>query len=124
LPSTAPTFAAAVGEGNYHVRIVFGSLAAASSTTVKAESRRLMIEKVDTAPGKFETREFTLNVRQPAIRTGGVVGLKEGEKTSRDWDGRLILESDGSHPGVDSVEITPAPDATTVYLAGDSTVTD
>jgi lysophospholipase L1-like esterase len=124
LASPAATFAAAVPEGNYNVRIVFGNLAAATSTTVKAESRRLMIEKVETEPGRFETREFTLNVRQPAIRSGGVVGLKEGEKTAADWDGRLILEFDGSHPGVDSVEITPAPDATTVYLAGDSTVTD
>ena len=45
--------------------------AAATGTTVKAESRRLMVERVDTAPGTYETRAFTVNVRKPAIGTGG-----------------------------------------------------
>jgi len=31
--------------------------------TVKAESRRLMLEQVATAAGKFETRTFVVNVR-------------------------------------------------------------
>src|SRR5690242_3382770 len=45
-------------EGNYKVTMVFGDPRAEAVTTVKAELRRLMIEKVRTAPGKFETRSF------------------------------------------------------------------
>ena len=63
-------FAVAVDEGNYAVTVRFGDPAAATSTTVKAESRRLMVERVDTAPGVFETRTFIVNVRNPAIGNG------------------------------------------------------
>src|SRR5271169_4492370 len=41
-------------EGNYKVTVTFGDAKAASVTTVKAELRRLMVEKVVTEPGKFE----------------------------------------------------------------------
>ena len=54
-------------EGNYNVTVTFGDAAAESVTTVKAELRRLMIERVETKPGRFETRTFTVNVRTPQI---------------------------------------------------------
>src|SRR6476620_691539 len=41
-------FSVAVPEGNYTVTITFGDREAASTTTVKAELRRLMLEKVET----------------------------------------------------------------------------
>ena len=123
--SSAPSlFAIDVPEGNYDVTMVFGDPAVATSTTVKAESRRLMIERVDTPPGKFETRAFTVNVRAPAISSGGQVAIDGRETGSRDWDGRLSFEFNGRRPGVASIEIKPDPEAITVYLAGDSTVTD
>jgi lysophospholipase L1-like esterase len=53
-----------------------------------------------------------------------MIGLKGDEKSKRNWDGKLSLTFSGTHPAVSSIEIRPAPDATTVYLAGDSTVTD
>jgi lysophospholipase L1-like esterase len=40
------------------------------------------------------------------------------------WDDKLTLEFNGARPCVCAVEITPADDALTVFLAGDSTVTD
>ncbi len=121
------TFAVDVPEGNYDVTILFGDPAAATSTTIKAESRRLMIEDVETAPGKFEPRAFTINVRRPAIGAGGVVALEKtelGPPPVPDWDNHLTFEFNGKHPGVASLEIKPAAEAITVYLAGDSTVTD
>src|SRR5438105_1929909 len=51
-------FSVALPEGNYNVTIRFGDMAAESITTIKAELRRLMLEKVETKPGKFETRTF------------------------------------------------------------------
>lgn len=126
-PDKPRVFTVDVDEGNYDVTIRFGNVSSATSTTIKAESRRLMLEKVETAPGKFETRTFTVNVRKPAISTGGMTGIDDREKgppSVPDWDDHLTFEFNGKHPGVASMEIKPAKDATTVFLAGDSTVTD
>jgi lysophospholipase L1-like esterase len=120
-------FAADVEEGDYDVTVRLGAPARATLTTVTAESRRLMLKPVATAPGEFVTRTFTVNVRKPAIRGGGVTGLKEREKGPPpvpDWDERLTLEFHGPHAGVASLEIRPAHGAVTLFIAGDSTVTD
>ncbi len=117
-------FAVRVPEGNYRVTAQFGS-DKPTSTTIKSESRRLMVEKVDTKPGETVTRSFTVNTRQPAISTGGSVSLKKGEDTAPNWDDLLSFEINGSAPGLSSLEIKPAGnDVVTVFLAGDSTVTD
>ena len=49
-------FSVKLPEGNYRVTVTFGDAAGASVATVKAESRRLMLERVTTAPGEFATR--------------------------------------------------------------------
>ena len=54
--------------------------AQATETTVKAELRRLMLEKVETPKGKFRTETFIVNVRNPQF-PGGEVKLKDREKT-------------------------------------------
>ena len=126
-PDGPSLFAVDVEEGNYQVTIRFGGGPEATSTTIKAESRRLMIEKVETAPGESETRVFTVNVRKPAISTGGTTSLSGrelGPPPVPDWDEQLTLEFNGKRPGVASIEIKPAVDAVTVFIAGDSTVTD
>jgi lysophospholipase L1-like esterase len=120
-------FSVAVPEGNYDVRVTLGDPGAASDTTIKAEQRRLMLENVRTAPGRFETRAFTVNVHTPGIAGGAQVGLKPGEKgppPAANWDEKLTLEFNGGRPRVRALEIAPAPNARTVFLAGDSTVTD
>jgi lysophospholipase L1-like esterase len=117
-------FSAALPEGNYNVAVAFGDAAGASTNTVKAESRRLMLEDVRTAPGQFVTRTFTVNVRIPRISSGGGVRLKDREKSYLHWDNKLTIEFNGTRPCVAALEIAPATNAITVYLAGDSTVTD
>jgi lysophospholipase L1-like esterase len=126
-PATPSRFSVAVPEGNYTVTVTLGNSTAASDTTIKAESRRLMLESIQTKPGQFAKRTFTVNVRTPKITTGGEVninGREKGPPLSVQWDDKLTLEFNGPHPGVSKLEITRVENATTVFLAGDSTVTD
>ena len=116
-------FSVVVPQGNYDVTVLLGDPAGVSNTTVKAESRRLMLENVVTAEKEQVSRKFTVNVRQ-AEYPGGRVGLKDREKPYLHWDNKLTLEFNGLRPCVAAIEITPAPTATTVWLLGDSTVTD
>ncbi len=113
-------------EGNYRVTVRLGDFASETITTIKAELRRLMVEKVRTAPGKFETRTFIVNVRRPQIPGGSEVKLKPRETTSEAWawDNKLTLEFTNTHPGVDRLEIEKADKIPTIYIAGDSTSTD
>ncbi len=117
-------FSVALPEGNYTVTVTLGNPTAASETTVKAEARRLMLQDIKTSPGQTVTRTFTVNVRTPQIAGGGVVHLKPREIGTPDWDNKLTLEFNGTYPSLDALTIAPAPDAVTVYLLGDSTVTD
>lgn len=118
-------FSAKVPEGNYKVTIIFGDKTSATATTVKAELRRLMLEKVETAKGKFATESFIVNIRIPQISTGGEVKLKDREKTSEwwAWDDKLTLEFNNSRPTIDSIVIEKV-NVPTIFLLGDSTVTD
>ena len=125
-PGTPPAFfSVAVPEGNYRVTVTLGAAEGESATTIKAELRRLMLENVRTAAGKFETRNFVVNVRTPRIAPGVEVKLKDRERTGEivNWDDKLTLEFSGARPRVAAVEIAKA-DVPTVYLLGDSTVCD
>lgn len=114
-------FSVKVPEGNYKVTVTLGDLKAASSTTIKAESRRLMLENVETAPGKFVTKTFIVNIKDRHIKGNGVVSLKPRELTKLDWDDKLTLEFD-LKTAVNAVEISKVEDQVTVFLAGNSTV--
>ncbi len=130
-------FSAKVPEGNYRVTVRFGSAVFATAPVVKAELRRLMLESFSTAPGKFVTKSFVVNVRTPVITgsTGSVppsvaggdlmVKLKDREKTSEQWawDEKLTLEFNGTQPSISSLVIEPV-NVPTVFLLGDSTVCD
>jgi lysophospholipase L1-like esterase len=122
-------FSVAVPEGNHRVTVTFGGTAA-SDNTVKAESRRLMIEGLKTAPGETVTRTFVVNVRNSAVPPpelnapgGSAVVLNDREQGSFTWDEKLTIEFNGPAPAVRSLAIEPAA-VPTVYLLGDSTVTD
>lgn len=119
-------FSVALPEGNYNVTVTLGDAAGETATTVKAELRRLMLEEVHTAAGKFETKTFTVNVRVPQIAGGGEVKLKDREKASEiwAWDEKLTLEFNNTRPVVNAIEITRADDVPTIFLLGDSTVCD
>jgi lysophospholipase L1-like esterase len=128
LTSDHPPFyfsAKVPGEGNYRVTVTLGDREAATVTTVKAELRRLMVEKVETRAGEFVTRTFLVNTRTPRIAEGTEVRLKDREKTSEAWawDERITLEFTNRHPSVSAIEIEKA-EVPTLYIAGDSTSTD
>jgi lysophospholipase L1-like esterase len=122
-------FSTPLPEGNYRVSVTFGGRKA-SAATVKAEARRLMLEDVRTRPGKSLVKSFIVNVRTPALIPppenapgGTAVRLSSNDLKSLNWDDQLSLEFLGPTAGVRSVDIAPV-QVPTVYLAGDSTVTD
>ncbi len=117
-------FSVALPEGNYAVTVRLGDPKTSSRTTIKAESRRLMLENVETAPGESVTRSFLVNIRTSALKSGQKVRLKAREIGVLGWDEKLTLEINGAMPRLQTLEIAPAPDAPTLYIAGDSTVTD
>jgi lysophospholipase L1-like esterase len=125
-------FSAKVPEGNFNVTVTFGDSSAATTTTFEAESGRLMLERVRVPAGKVEVRTFTTNVRTPKLpklplnATGREeVSLDQFDGgNTRDWDGKLTVEVMSPHAALRSIEIASAPAAPTVFIAGDSTVTD
>lgn len=127
-PEGGRRFSVALPEGNWRVTMTLGDRRTAT-TTVKAEARRLMLDRVVTRAGQRVTRSFVVNTRTamlappPANAPGGaMVRLKPREAGSPTWDDRLTLELLGD-AAVDTVRIEPA-DVPTLYLIGDSTVTD
>ncbi len=119
-------FSVKVPEGNYRVKIILGDSGGESAMTVKAELRRLMLERVQTSTGQFETRTIVVNVRTPTIAGGGEVRLKGRERTSEwaAWDDKLTLEFNDTRPCLCALEISRVDDIPTVYILGDSTVCD
>lgn len=118
-------FSVKLPEGNYQVTAGFGGSGDGSTITVKAELRRLMLEKVHVRAGKTETRSFVVNIRTPDIAGDGQVHLKPRERTNEwwDWDEKMTLEFNGSNPSLRTLQITRVR-VPTVFLSGDSTVCD
>ncbi len=117
-------FSVDLPEGNFRVQLMLGDRAGGSMTVIKAESRRLMAAPVFTQSGEITTVTFLVHLRTPQIPGGGQVRLKPREVGALHWDRRLTLEFNGTHPCLTAMTITPVDDAITVFLAGDSTVTD
>jgi lysophospholipase L1-like esterase len=122
-------FSAKTGEGNY--RVVVTTPPSDAPLTIKAESRRLMVEA-----GHGGRYEFIVNLRNakvppppPNAPGNDHVELNDRENSPTNglayhWDDKLTLEFDGPHPAVRSIQIAPSPDLPTIFIAGDSTVTD
>jgi lysophospholipase L1-like esterase len=118
-------FSAKVPEGNYKVTALFGDGTNESVVTVKAELRRLMLEKVPVAPGTKVSRTFIVNIRTPMISESNHVHLKPREQASEiwAWDEKLTLEFNGTHACLRRLEIKKVT-VPTVFVLGDSTVCD
>jgi lysophospholipase L1-like esterase len=117
-------FSVGAGDGDYKVTVVLGG-DKASVTTLRAESRRLLLLEKKVAAGASDTETFVVNVRLPEIAgLGQTVKLKPREIGALDWDTKLSLEFNGEHPSVRSITIERVTDIPTVYIAGDSTVVD
>ncbi len=114
-------FSVKVPEGNYLVTLTLGDRKGTSVTTVKAESRRLMLENASTENGKFITKQFVVSIKDRNINATTQVRLKPRELPKYDWDEKLTLEFD-LQTAVDGVEIKKVDDQVTVFLAGNSTV--
>ncbi len=122
-------FSVRLPEGNYDVKLLLGDTKGISATTVRAECRRLMLENIRTTRGKINTQSFTIHVKDSLIRDaqGNVISkvrLKPRELNYLHWDNRLTIEFNDSLPKVCAVEIVPNKTATTIFLAGNSTVVD
>jgi lysophospholipase L1-like esterase len=114
-------------EGNYKITLRLGDKHGSSETMVLAEARRLMLEAVTTRLGQTLTRTIVVNVRRPEITPGKSVRLKPreiGPPLHPNWDDKLSLQFLGNQPRVTSLEIVPTKKIRTVFLLGDSTVTD
>ena len=120
-------FSAAVPEGNYRVTVTLGAAAAPTITTVKAELRRLMLERIKVDAGQTVTRTFIVNVRRPEISATLSVRRKAPRETVQEawaWDDKLTLEFCDTDPCVQSIEIAKDDTIPTIFIAGDSTSTD
>ena len=122
-------FSVDLPEGNFDVTVMLGDPKMETNATIRSESRRLMLENVKIAAGKVETRTFTANIRNSKLPGGGQVKLKDREAVGPisspvlHWDDKLTLEF-SAKTCVRAIEIAKNDEAITVFLAGDSTVTD
>ena len=125
-------FSVRLPEGNYRVTLTLGDTQGSSCTTVKSEVRRLMVESLQTAKGETRKVSFNVNVRTPQLSSGNTIKLNSrewdaasGTVKTYTWDDKLTLQFYDSAPAVCAVEIeAAAEDVVTVYVIGDSTVTD
>jgi lysophospholipase L1-like esterase len=118
-------FSVLIPEGNYNIKVITGDLKEASQTTIRAESRRLIFEKIITAPGKFASLTATINIRVPEITgTDEKVIKKPRELYKLDWDNKMTFEFNDTRPCICAIEITKVEDVVTIFLAGNSTVVD
>ena len=105
-----------VPDGNYRVTFDLGSDRRAAETTVRAESRRLLVENQPTRKGEHLTRSFIVNKRSPRIDDATSIRLKPREYGKLDWDDRLTFEINGNSPALRSITIEPADTAPTRTL--------
>jgi len=111
-------------EGNYQVSVTLGDDWLPAETTIKAESRQLMVKKIITKAGEHVTVSFVVNVRDSLVSPGKSIKLKRDEHEKLDWDNKLTLEFSGSRPCVNAITIHRDNHIPTIFLAGNSTVTD
>ena len=121
-------FSTAAQDGDYKVTVVLGG-PAASTTTLRAESRRLFLLEKSLPAGASATESFIVSVRTPEYKdpTTGAdakVKLKPREIGALDWDPKLTLEFNGEHAAVRTITVERVTNVPTVYLVGDSTVVD
>lgn len=119
-------FSVKVPEGNYHVKVTLGDDEGISDAAIRAECRRMMVNRIQTAEGNHRMVAFTLHIRDSLIAgSDKIVGLKDREHKYLHWDDKLTLEFNGEAPKVNTIEITPAKsEVINVFLAGNSTVVD
>lgn len=124
-------FSVKLPEGSYKVTVTLGNTKDISKTTVRSENRRLMLESISTSKGEVRKETFNVNVRTPKLSAGNAIKLDSrewnpntGEIKTYTWDDKLTLQFSDSHPCLCAIEIEPLEGGITVFVIGDSTVTD
>lgn len=118
-------FSVKLPQGNYELKVHFGDPSGSSETTVKAENRRFLFDRVATASGQSASRSITVNRREARSVDGSVtMTLKDRELTYYTWDEKLTLRFSGRKPAVAGLELTKVENAVTWFLCGNSTVVD
>lgn len=120
-------FSVRVPDGNYLVTVSLGSKKRKSETTVRAESRRVMLDNIELEKGERKKFSFIVNKKSPAISLKDSVKINPREIGTPTWDDRLTLEITGKSPAVECISIRPVEESdsvTTIFLCGDSTVVD
>ena len=117
-------FSIKVDDGNYKVTFEIGSDEYEGDTTIRAESRRLLVHNLSTKKGEFKTFTFTVHKRSPKISDGTKVRLKDRELNYLNWDEKITFEFNGKSPAIKSLKLEKDTKAITLFLCGDSTVVD
>ena len=107
----------ALDVGNYDVEFVFGDKDKPTTNWVKFEGRRIALEKIATKPGEMKKVLFTARVKGPIAKEDKPTG-----EAPFPYQLNLTVISDA--PRVAMPKITRNDSARTIYLCGDSTVTD
>lgn len=117
-------FSVRVPEGDYKVTVTLGSRQYAGITALRAETRRMVVERIITKKGELRDVTFNVNVKTAYIDGQKTVKLQNREKEDWGWDNRLTLEFNGERPAVSRIRIEPNQPKTKIWLCGNSTVTD
>ena len=117
-PDSVVSFSVKLPEGNYDVLVGFG----AGQQGIRAESRRLLLPETPLAAGTEKT--VTVNLRSRRVNDSVQVRLKPRELNYLHWDDKLTLTFFGKNIQVSYLTISPSQNPVTVFLAGNSTVTD
>ncbi len=83
-----------------------------------------MLENVKPGKGQTIQKTVVVDVRMPKINTAEQIRLNDRELPYLNWDNKLTLEFNGDFPCVAGIEIERADELPTIFLAGNSTVTD
>jgi lysophospholipase L1-like esterase len=110
-------------EGNYKVTVTLGDRDQSTNTTIKSESRRLMLENIDVPKGETASKSFIVNIRNTKIGEKDSVRIKPREIGKLNWDDKLTIEVNGIQAGLQTMVIESV-SVPTVFLAGNSTVVD
>lgn len=118
-------FSVALPQGNYEVTFILGDGENESETTVWAENRKLMLDRITLAGGVFSRQTVSLRRMETKSMNGSVtMSIKDREKDYRTWDKKLTFVISGKAPAVAGIEIKRNDNVTTLWLCGNSTVVD
>lgn len=118
-------FSVALPQGNYEVTFILGDGENESETTVWAENRKLMLDRITLAGGVFSRQTVSLRRMETKSMDGSVtMSIKDREKDYRTWDKKLTFVISGKAPAVAGIEIKRNDNVTTLWLCGNSTVVD